>query len=149
MKTGVVMGKAYYVGVLSKDPESDYGVDFPDFPGCVTAGRTVAETLALAEEVLEFHVEGMLEHGEDVPWPTPLDKVDVDDGIPLPGSAASQSEIQRINITVNKGTLERIDGYAKAHGMSRSAFLVEAARGAMGTGKTRKVATFEPEEASK
>ena len=144
-----MMGKAYYVGVLSKDPDSDYGVDFPDFPGCVTAGSTVAETLALAEEVLEFHVEGMLEHGEDVPGPTPLDKVDVDDGIPFLVPLVLRRKSKRINVTINEGILEQIDGYAKANGLTRSAFLVEAAREVMGKGKTPRVATFEPEEASK
>jgi hypothetical protein len=28
----------YYVGLLHKDADSDYGVSFPDFPGCITAG---------------------------------------------------------------------------------------------------------------
>ena len=138
--------KSYYVGVLSKDPDSDYGVDFPDFPGCVTAGGTVEETLALAEEVLEFHVEGMLEHGEDIPEPTPLDQVDVDDGIPFLVPLVLKRKAKRINITVNEGTLEQIDEYAKANGLSRSAFLVEAARGAIG--KTRKTATFKAIEES-
>ncbi len=135
-----MMGKAYYVGVLSKDSDSDYGVDFPDFPGCVTAGDTVAETLALAEEVLEFHVEGMLEHGEDIPGPTPLDQVDVDDGIPFLVPLVLKRKAKRINITVNEGILEQIDKYAKASGLTRSSFLVEAARGAMGKKVTRKVA---------
>ena len=134
------MGKAYYVGVLSKDPDSDYGVDFPDFPGCITAGKTVAETLELAEEVLEFHVEGMLEQSEDIPGPTPLDEIEVDDGIPFLVPLLLKRKAKRINITVNEGTLEQIDEYAKTNGLTRSAFLVEAARAAMGKGKTRKVA---------
>ncbi len=137
-----MMARTYYVGVLSKEDGTHYGVDFPDFPGCVTAGRTVAETLALAEEVLEFHVEGMLEHGEDIPEPTPLDQVDVDDGIPFLVPLVLKRKAKRINITVNEGTLEQIDEYAKANGLTRSAFLVEAAREAMG--KTQKVAIFEP-----
>ena len=27
-----------YIGLIHKDAGSDYGVSFPDFPGCVTAG---------------------------------------------------------------------------------------------------------------
>ena len=27
------------IALLRKEATSDYGVDFPDFPGCVTAGR--------------------------------------------------------------------------------------------------------------
>ena len=32
--------KRIYIGLVHKDPESDYGVSFPDLPGCVTAGHT-------------------------------------------------------------------------------------------------------------
>ncbi len=38
---------------------------------------------------------------------------------------------EKINITVPKLVLARIDEYAKNHGLSRSGFLVEAARTAM------------------
>jgi predicted RNase H-like HicB family nuclease len=30
-----------YIALIRKEPDSDFGVDFPDFPGCVTAGRTL------------------------------------------------------------------------------------------------------------
>ena len=30
-----------YIALLRKEKGSDYGVEFPDFPGCVTAGRTL------------------------------------------------------------------------------------------------------------
>ncbi len=32
-----------YIALLRKDEGSDYGVEFPDFPGCVTAGKTLEE----------------------------------------------------------------------------------------------------------
>ena len=38
---------------------------------------------------------------------------------------------EKINVTVPRPVLARIDEYAKSHGMSRSGFLVEAARTAM------------------
>jgi hypothetical protein len=28
-----------YIALLRKDPDSDYGVEFPDFPGWVTAAK--------------------------------------------------------------------------------------------------------------
>lgn len=30
-----------YIALLRKKPTNDFGVDFPDFPGCVTAGKTL------------------------------------------------------------------------------------------------------------
>ena len=52
-----------YIALLRKDEESDYGVMFSDFRGCVTAGRTLDEAMGLAIEALAFHVEGMRADG--------------------------------------------------------------------------------------
>jgi predicted RNase H-like HicB family nuclease len=27
----------YYIALIHKDPDSDFGVSFPDLPGCITA----------------------------------------------------------------------------------------------------------------
>ncbi len=32
---------ASYIALIRKDADSDFGVDFPDFPGCVSAGATL------------------------------------------------------------------------------------------------------------
>lgn len=53
-----------YIALLRKDPGSDYGVDFPDFPGCVTAGKTLEDARRMAAEALALQVEGMLEDRE-------------------------------------------------------------------------------------
>ena len=41
-----------YTALLRKEPNSDFGVDFPDFPGCVTAGRTLDEARRMAGDSL-------------------------------------------------------------------------------------------------
>lgn len=64
-----------YIALLRKDPESDFGVDFPDFPGCVSAGRTLDEARQMAQEALDLHVEGMIEDGEPLPEPSSLESV--------------------------------------------------------------------------
>ncbi len=45
-----------YIALLRKEPGSDFGVDFPDFPGCVTAASTLEEAHRAAAEALSFHV---------------------------------------------------------------------------------------------
>lgn len=67
-----------YVGVIHKEDDSDFGLSFPDFPGLVTAGRTITEVRWLAEMALAFHVEGLIQDGEPVPEPTPPDHVIAD-----------------------------------------------------------------------
>ncbi|RUW80170.1 MAG: hypothetical protein E5V52_06735 [Mesorhizobium sp.] len=56
-----------YVGLIHNDEASDFGVSFPDFPGVVTAGKSLRESLELAEDALTFHVEGMIEDGQPIP----------------------------------------------------------------------------------
>lgn len=50
--------------------------------------------------------------------------------------AAPDTKTKRVNITVPESHLEAIDTYARQHKMSRSAFLLEAAKRAM-TGENR------------
>ena len=69
---------ASYIAFLRKDTDSDYGVDFPDFPGCVTAGATLEEARIMAAEALAGHIACLIEADEDVPEPSTLDAVVVD-----------------------------------------------------------------------
>src|ERR1035441_6271666 len=50
-----------YIAYLHKDKNSDFGVSFPDFPGCITAGSSLDEARAMAAEALALHVAGMRE----------------------------------------------------------------------------------------
>ena len=62
-----------YIAYHHKDKNSDYGVSFPDFPGCVTAGSTLEEARSMAAEALAFHAAGMREDGVALPKPSTLD----------------------------------------------------------------------------
>lgn len=67
-----------YIAYLHKDPDSDYCVSFPDFPGCITAGSTIEEARRMAGEALAFHIAGLLEDGEGIPLPSSCDRFRVD-----------------------------------------------------------------------
>jgi predicted RNase H-like HicB family nuclease len=77
----------HYTGIVHKDPTSDFGVSFPDFPGCVSAGETLAEAARLAREALVAHIELMTEVGEAIPEPMTLETAladpDFSDGAPI------------------------------------------------------------------
>ena len=64
-----------FIALLRKEPGSDYGVDFPDFPGCVTAGTDLEDARLMAAEALAFHVDGMLSDGEAIPQPSSLEAI--------------------------------------------------------------------------
>ena len=118
-----------YIGIIHKEPKSSYGVSFPDFPGCVTAGKTPEEAHAMAEEALQFHIEGMLEDGEKLPEPTSYAEAEHHpffEGAVMTFmiEVAAPSRRVRVNINIEEDLLKRIDAAAS----NRSAFLAEAAR---------------------
>lgn len=119
-----------YIAYLHKDRKSDFGVSFPDFPGCITAGRTLEEARRRAAEALALHIAGMAEDGEVIPKPSTVD--DVADDPAMKGAvaflvSANLEKTVRINITARESQIEKIDRIAQRKGMTRSAYLVQAA----------------------
>jgi predicted RNase H-like HicB family nuclease len=122
-----------YIGLIHKDADSDFGVSFPDFPGVVTAGTTLDDARAMAEEALALHIEGLVEDGEAIPEPSVLEEVMSDpdnrSGVAILVSVKSdQPKVVRVNVTLPGDVLEQIDKYAEAHGYTRSGLLTQAAR---------------------
>ena len=64
-----------YMGLVHKEIDSDYGVSFPDLPGCITAGRTFEEAREMAAEGLALHLEGLAEDGDAIPAPRSADAI--------------------------------------------------------------------------
>jgi predicted RNase H-like HicB family nuclease len=50
-------------------------VSFPDFPGCITAGKTIEESRRNARKALALHISGMIKDGESIPRPSTLDEI--------------------------------------------------------------------------
>ncbi|MGC2829222.1 MAG: type II toxin-antitoxin system HicB family antitoxin [Candidatus Acidiferrum sp.] len=121
-----------YIAYLHKDKKSDFGVSFPDFPGCITAGRSLDEARRRAPEALAFHIAGMIEDGEKIPKPSKIDD--------LVGDANRQNAVAflvtadfpkaktvRVNVTARENQIEMIDRLAREAGMTRSAYMVQSA----------------------
>ena len=122
-----------YIGLIHKDADSDYGVSFPDLPGCVTAGRDLDEARAMAEEALALHLQGVAEDGEAAPEPSSLQDIMADPdnraGVAILVAAPhASSRAIRVNVTIPEDVLEDIDRHAEREGMTRSGFLVKAAK---------------------
>ncbi len=110
-----------YIGLIHKEADSDFGVSFPDFPGVVTAGKSLDDARAMAEEALAFPEPSSLE--EVMANPENRDGVAI-----LVGSKTDTRKIVRVNVTFSEDVLEQIDRYAEAHGFTRSGFLARAAK---------------------
>lgn len=115
-----------------------WGVVVPDLPGCFSAGDTAEEAFANAIEAITAHCELLAEDEQDLPARRPLAEhqtnpefagwvwgmVDVD-------VTRFEGKAEKINITLPRRLLAQVDEYARAHHLSRSGFLAEAARRAM------------------
>lgn len=124
------------IALIHKDAGSDYGVSFPDFPGCVTAGATLEEARQQAAEALALHIEGMIEDGAALPPASALDAMMADrahrDAVAfLVAAPARHARAVRVTITLPEDVLAEVDAAAKAQGLTRSAYLARAARRAM------------------
>lgn len=123
--------KREYVAVIKKTKSSDYAVIFPDFPSCVTAGKTLEEASKMAEEALQFHIDGMIEDKDEIPNPASFDAIKAQhkkSEIFLIVPVRTPSKVIRINITIDEKFLRKLDKYLENHDESRSSFFVNAAK---------------------
>jgi len=67
-----------YIAAVHKDPSTEYGVSFPDFPGCITGGKSIDAVKDLAIEALSGHIKTMKEFGGEIPSPSKLDDIIAD-----------------------------------------------------------------------
>ena len=121
----------HYIGIVHKDPDSSYGIAFPDLPGCYSAGEDLAELERNAIEAIDLFLEG-----EDAARYPASDMTAVrarlgeDDReamlMAVPFVRAGGRTV-RVNFTVDAATLAAIDAAARRRNLSRSAFLVSAA----------------------
>ncbi|MGY6278404.1 type II toxin-antitoxin system HicB family antitoxin [Methylomonas sp. MgM2] len=128
----------FIIAIEPGDDNHAFGVVVPDLPGCFSAGDTLDEAFENAKEAIDLWCETVIEDGGMIPpgktlaehqanpeftgWVWSIVEVPVERYL---GPA------EKVNITLPKLLLTRIDEYAKAHGATRSGFLAQAARQAM------------------
>lgn len=117
---------------------TSFGVVVPDLPGCFSAGDTLDDAMNNAREAIDLWCESVIEDGGDVPIAKPLAEHQADPDFAGWIWAVAEVPVERffgpaekINVTLPRLLLAKIDDYARSHGESRSGFLAEAARAAM------------------
>lgn len=125
----------HVIGLVHEE-DGNYGISFPDFPGCVSAGATLDEAVERGRATLAFHVEGMVEDDDRIPRARTLNELRRDKNfradakgavivavpLELPGKSV------RLNISLDERLVDEIDRAAAAAGLTRSRFLAEAAK---------------------
>ena len=79
------MRKLIYYAVFEPSTNGNYGVSFPDLPGCISMGDDLPHAEKMAIEALELHIYGMELDGDALPPATlpPFEEMP-DGGIVMP-----------------------------------------------------------------
>jgi len=56
-----------YRALMQAGTSGGWGIAFPDFRDCVSAGDTVTETVEQGRKALALHIRGMLADGNPIP----------------------------------------------------------------------------------
>jgi len=123
----------YPIFIETGDESVAYGVIVPDLPGCFSAGDTLEEAMVNAEEAAAAWIDAALDAGEPVPEPSaPEHHLPDYEGMMLGvitvDPALLDDSIERINITLPRRVLARLDAKAREKtGGNRSNYIAQMA----------------------
>jgi predicted RNase H-like HicB family nuclease len=117
-------------------PKDGWGVIFPDFPGCVSEGDTSIEAMKNAVEALALHIEGMVADDQKLPPESQVNERDKPWVLEIPMQGAVHAFLNvtvpgkrvRLDVTMDRALVERLDAAATRDGTSRSGYLAQAVR---------------------
>ena len=123
------------IAIKPGNERTAWGVVVPDLPGCFSAaGSGIDEAIESAKEAIELWIETALDQGQDIPEPTSISKHQKNRefrgrvwAIAEIDPALMSDEIERVNITLPKRVLARLDAKAKQVGETRSGFIAHLA----------------------
>lgn len=120
----------YPIAVEPATDRTAFGVVVPDLPGCYSAGDTLDEAIVNAEEAIAAWIDATLDSGKRVPPASTLDAIrDQDEyagwifAVIEVDPSVMDDEAERVNITLPRRVLSRLDAAAHAAGESRSGFI--------------------------
>lgn len=112
-----------------------HGVVVPDLPGCFSAGDSLEEALVNAEEAIAAWIDAALDAGHDIPTPTAIDTLRARHkgwrawtwALVRVDPAVMDDTVERVNISLPRRVLRRLDVMASSHGETRSGFIARMA----------------------
>lgn len=127
----------------SMEKKGAFSVEFPDLSGAITEGDTLGEALYNAKECLSGYLKLCKADGDSIPPPSTIEEarkkaeqncrelgIETSQGTFYQAIEANiEEEPVRISVSMLPSAIELVDKAAKAAGMTRSAYLVVAAKG--------------------
>lgn len=131
----------HFIGVVEKDPGSAYGIWFPDIPGCFSAADDEEDLFPNACQAIILHLEG-----EEIPEPRKIAEIRRLENVRRAHARGAYlmsvpflrtgGRKGRLNVTGDEEMISAIADAARQRGITRSAFLMQAARKEIMSGGT-------------
>ncbi len=122
----------YPIAIEAGTDETAFGIVIPDLPGCFSAGDTLDEAMINAEEAAAAWIDATLDAGGAIPRASTLDTLRANPdfagwsfGVITLDPALFDDVTERVNITLPRRVLKRLDALAQAAGESRSAYIAQ------------------------
>lgn len=125
----------YPVLIEAGDERTAWGVVVPDLPGCFSAADTLDDALSAAEEAALAWIDVALDEGRSIPTPSAPQKIAAEASKDIcwilayicVDPALLDDTIERVNISLPRRILARLDAQARAAGESRSGYIAHLA----------------------
>ena len=125
----------YPIAIEPGTADTAWGVVVPDLAGCFSAGDTMDEALVQAEAAVVAWIEATLDAGQAVPQPSGIDRLrgahpELDGwlwALVKVDPAMLDDTLERVNISLPRRVLHRLDALARDAGESRSGFIARMA----------------------
>ena len=125
----------YAIAIEQGSDTEAWGVVVPDLPGCFSAGDTLEEALVQAEQAVTAWIETALDDGQDVPAPTPIESLRAAHpelsswtwALVTIDPAVLDDTLERVNISLPRRVLRRLDDRARKAGETRSGIIARMA----------------------
>jgi len=126
----------YPIAIEPGTGHTAFGVVVPDLPGCFSAGDTLDEAFANAVEAATAWLDAAIDTGTAIPEPSPLGAIqNTPDyagwifGVISVDPAALDDAVERVNITLPRRVLKRLDAQAASAGETRSGYIAKLSLG--------------------
>ena len=125
----------YPITIEPGNDQTAWGVVVPDLPGCFSAGDTLEEAMIQAEDAVTAWIEATLDAGQDIPTPSNIEALRTAhpefDGwlwaLVKVDPAMLDNTVERVNISLPRRVLHRLDARARTAGETRSGFIARLA----------------------
>jgi predicted RNase H-like HicB family nuclease len=126
------MTARYPIAIEQGSEGTAFGIVVPDLPGCFSAGDTLDDAMMGVEEAVAAWIDAALDAGDTIPAPSSLDVIQADAiysgwtfAVVSVDPGLLDDTIERVNITLPRRVLKRLDALARAAGESRSGYIAQ------------------------